>query len=219
MPLLRIALTVDQWDAQREKCVPPLDQLRAMPPSSGSTHQGGAGDAVEDECDSGAAHSGAPNTLERRGRRSCTVRIHLASCKYTVCESSKLCLMWNIEHRLRALASLCCTRVHHVAVREVRERLGWVEADDDASAHVFWCDTSAGTERLSRLTRPQKLNHFPGMLAIARKKGLARCLAGMRCGAVLMRPRGRWYCAATGTPELEQRLGYMQDRVPWPLRL
>ena len=68
------------------------------------------------------------------------------------------------------------------AVRVVQKQLGWAEAEDEA-AHVFWCDTSAGTERLVRLARPQKLNHFPGMLEIARKKGLARNLAHMRCAA------------------------------------
>ena len=66
-----------------------------------------------------------------------------------------------------------------LAVRVVQRQLGWAEVDDE-DAHLFWCDTSAGTERLVRLARPQKLNHFPGMLEIARKKGLARNLANMR---------------------------------------
>ena len=66
------------------------------------------------------------------------------------------------------------------AVRVVQRQLGWAEVRDE-DAHLFWCDTSAGTERLVRLQRPQRLNHYPGMLEIARKKGLARNMANMRC--------------------------------------
>jgi hypothetical protein len=66
------------------------------------------------------------------------------------------------------------------AVRVVQRQLGWAEVGGE-DARLFWCDTSAGTERLVRLARPQRLNHFPGMLEIARKKGLARNLANMRC--------------------------------------
>ena len=72
------------------------------------------------------------------------------------------------------------------AVRVVQRQLGWAEVGDE-DAHLFWCDTSAGTERLVRLARPQRLNHYPGMLDIARKKGLARNLANMRCVSVYVR--------------------------------
>ncbi|KAL4856100.1 Tubulin polyglutamylase ttll6 [Chlorella vulgaris] len=64
-------------------------------------------------------------------------------------------------------------------LRVVQEQLGWEEDDDDEDAHVFWCDTSAGTERLMSMSPPQRLNHFPGMREIARKKGLARNLGNM----------------------------------------
>lgn len=164
--------------------LPPLDQLRAMSLSSGPTNQNGLRDTGADERDSGDSPAGGNcNTLGRR-RRRCTVRIHLASCKYPVCESRVPSLIPNINtSQIDAFIAVHCTNAgfHCAAVREVREQLGWAEAEGDA-AHVFWCDTSAGAERLARLTRPQKLNHFPGMLAIARKKGLARCLASMRCG-------------------------------------
>ena len=40
------------------------------------------------------------------------------------------------------------------AVRVVQRQLGWEEGDDE-DAHLFWCDTSAGTERLVRMSRPQ----------------------------------------------------------------
>eukprot|EP00887_Chlorella_sp_A99_P003580 scaffold7.g3580.t1 len=64
-------------------------------------------------------------------------------------------------------------------LRIVQFKLGWEEVADE-SAHLFWTDTSSGTERLIRVRRPQKLNHFPGMLEIARKKGLARSLGHMQ---------------------------------------
>lgn len=39
-------------------------------------------------------------------------------------------------------------------MRVVQRQLGWLEVDDE-DAHVHWCDTSASTERLVRLARPQ----------------------------------------------------------------
>lgn len=47
-------------------------------------------------------------------------------------------------------------------MRIVARKLGWVEVGGDAPWQVCWTDTSSGTERLMRLRRPQKLNHFPG---------------------------------------------------------
>jgi hypothetical protein len=67
------------------------------------------------------------------------------------------------------------------AVRVVQRQLNWEETDED-DAEILWSDTSAGTDRLVRLSRPQKLNHFPSMSEVARKKGLARNLANMRSG-------------------------------------
>ncbi|GAB4815434.1 hypothetical protein N2152v2_002480 [Parachlorella kessleri] len=65
-------------------------------------------------------------------------------------------------------------------LRVVAKKLGWVEVGDEAQWHVCWTDTSSGTDRLMRVRQPQKLNHFPGMLEIARKKSMARNLANMR---------------------------------------
>ena len=45
--------------------------------------------------------------------------------------------------------------------------------------HVTWVDTSVSFERVSRMTRLQKINHFPGMLELVRKAGTARNLNKM----------------------------------------
>ena len=45
-------------------------------------------------------------------------------------------------------------------VREVIRKKGWVEVDEEADWQLCWTDTSVGLERLLKLTKTQKINHF-----------------------------------------------------------
>jgi len=64
-------------------------------------------------------------------------------------------------------------------VRMVQKKLGWKEVGDDDDWQVYWTDTSVSIERIMRLKRTQKINHFTGMLEICRKKSLARNIGKM----------------------------------------
>ena len=64
-------------------------------------------------------------------------------------------------------------------VREVIRKKGWVEVDEEADWQLCWTDTSVGLERLLKLTKTQKINHFSGMLEICRKKSLCRNIENM----------------------------------------
>eukprot|EP00304_Pavlova_gyrans_P010249 CAMPEP_0206046194 /NCGR_PEP_ID=MMETSP1466-20131121/17986_1 /ASSEMBLY_ACC=CAM_ASM_001126 /TAXON_ID=44452 /ORGANISM="Pavlova gyrans, Strain CCMP608" /LENGTH=472 /DNA_ID=CAMNT_0053421165 /DNA_START=1 /DNA_END=1416 /DNA_ORIENTATION=+ len=81
--------------------------------------------------------------------------------------------------RLRADLSLC----KYDAVWRAMRSMGWdmlgedeVESDD---WNVFWTDNSVSQERAMRLRPMQRINHFPGMLELARKAGTARNLNRM----------------------------------------
>ena len=69
------------------------------------------------------------------------------------------------------------------SVRKTTEQLGWssylpedCKAGSGLSRRVFnvcWCDSSVTTNRVMKLGRMQKINHFPGMLDLVRKAGTA----------------------------------------------
>ena len=65
------------------------------------------------------------------------------------------------------------------SVRVARTRLGWREASNGEDCQIVWCDPAVGPERFMRLSCAQKINHFPGMLEICRKRSLARHLQRM----------------------------------------
>ena len=58
-------------------------------------------------------------------------------------------------------------------VRLVLKKLSWKEAGDDDPWHIYWTDTSVTIDRVMRLSKTQKINHFSGMLEICRKKRLS----------------------------------------------
>ena len=70
------------------------------------------------------------------------------------------------------------TNCKYDVVYESAEELGWrpVFDDDNIEWNLFWTDTSVSTERVMRLQKFQKINHFPGMYQICRKGDLARSL-------------------------------------------
>ena len=65
-------------------------------------------------------------------------------------------------------------------VRTVLKKLSWKEVGDDDHWHLYWTDTSVAIERVMRLSKTQKINHFTGMLEICRKKRLSLNLGRMR---------------------------------------
>ena len=64
-------------------------------------------------------------------------------------------------------------------VRDVIHKKGWTEVDEEADWQLCWTDTSVGLERLLKLKKTQKINHFSGMLEICRKKSLCRNISNM----------------------------------------
>uniref|UniRef100_A0A0C3SK12 Tubulin--tyrosine ligase-like protein 9 n=1 Tax=Guillardia theta (strain CCMP2712) TaxID=905079 RepID=A0A0C3SK12_GUITC len=66
-------------------------------------------------------------------------------------------------------------------VEEAVNSLGWVVSRDEKQTDwdLFWTDTSVSEERVMRLKRFQKINHFAGMNILARKVGMAKVLRRM----------------------------------------
>ena len=64
-------------------------------------------------------------------------------------------------------------------IRAARDR-GWRIVEEEEGAHVFWVDVSGVLDRLGKLKRWQRMNHFPGMSNVARKNRLAQNLEKMR---------------------------------------
>ena len=60
--------------------------------------------------------------------------------------------------------------------------LGWKlsKDEDDENWDVWWTDGGCPPEKLSKMKGFQKINHFPGMVAISRKNQLARNLTRMK---------------------------------------
>lgn len=51
--------------------------------------------------------------------------------------------------------------------------------DENKEWDLYWCDTGVTVERLYKMKAYQRVNHFPGMYALARKDHLARNLKKM----------------------------------------
>ena len=83
--------------------------------------------------------------------------------------------------RYRRLKALLLSK--YDSVWNTTKVLGWDPhaADDEEANHynVCWSDTSVTLERIMRMGRLQKINHFPGMLELVRKAGTARNLNKM----------------------------------------
>lgn len=82
---------------------------------------------------------------------------------------------------MKLRANLSCTK--YEAVREAVEAMGWeaIGADEEETDdwNIFWTDGAVSLERATKLRLLQRINHFPGMLELARKAGTARNLNRM----------------------------------------
>ncbi|CAG9319004.1 unnamed protein product [Blepharisma stoltei] len=67
-------------------------------------------------------------------------------------------------------------------IQEVANILGWKLSfdPDDTEADVYWQDCALPPEKLSQLKTFQRINHFPGMYAVARKDHLGKNLKAMK---------------------------------------
>ena len=87
------------------------------------------------------------------------------------------------HRRQRKLSSLLLSK--YDAVWQTTEVLGWTAyaADQEEQCkttyNVCWSDTSVALERIMKMGRLQKINHYPGMLELVRKAGTARNLNKM----------------------------------------
>ena len=85
--------------------------------------------------------------------------------------------------RQRKLVALLLSK--YDSVWSTTEELGWTPHAADAEEevgkkyHVCWSDTSVSLERIMKMGRMQKINHYPGMLELVRKAGTARNLNKM----------------------------------------
>ena len=64
----------------------------------------------------------------------------------------------------------------------LKKRLGWRLSSDPESNRfdLWWTDGAVEPEKLARMEPYQKINHFPGMYALARKNFLARNLTKLK---------------------------------------
>ena len=84
--------------------------------------------------------------------------------------------------RTKKLKALLLSK--YESVLNATEALGWTvldteEYEETHQWNVCWSDVSVSLERIMRMGRMQKINHFPGMLELVRKAGTARNLNKM----------------------------------------
>jgi tubulin polyglutamylase TTLL6/13 len=85
--------------------------------------------------------------------------------------------------RTKKLCALLLSKYDEVCGQA--EAMGWTTVsvtlgeEEPVDYNVCWSDTSVSLERVMRMSRMQRINHFPGMLELVRKAGTARNLNKM----------------------------------------
>jgi tubulin polyglutamylase TTLL6/13 len=66
-------------------------------------------------------------------------------------------------------------------LKSCAEKFGWLVTyeEEDTNFNLFWIDTGVAAERLMKLKRYQKINHFPNMSFLARKARMGKTLNRM----------------------------------------
>lgn len=130
----------------------------ASGPEDGSAMSKDGSEADEGECEPReAAPRRAPPRLSDRPvhQRHVRLALDLSACKYDAVRDAALAMGWRV-----------------------------LEPDEGEEGgggewNVYWTDVSVSLERVMRLRPLQRINHFPGMLELARKAGTARNLNRM----------------------------------------
>ncbi|XP_009881346.1 PREDICTED: tubulin polyglutamylase TTLL6 [Charadrius vociferus] len=78
-----------------------------------------------------------------------------------------------------SVPSINLTTCKYESVRRAARCCGLKEAGENEEWTVYWTDYSVSLERVMKMKRFQKINHFPGMIEICRKDLLARNLNRM----------------------------------------
>jgi len=79
--------------------------------------------------------------------------------------------------RKRRKVVINLSNCRYPVLEEAAAELNWtVTRDDKAEWDLFWTDTSVSEERVLRLKKSQRINHFVGMHTLARKTSMARLL-------------------------------------------
>ena len=85
--------------------------------------------------------------------------------------------------RMRKLRCLLLSKYEEVWAQA--EGLGWTPLEFDegqpepTNYHICWSDNSVTLERVMKMGKLQRINHFPGMIELVRKAGTARNLNRM----------------------------------------
>ena len=74
------------------------------------------------------------------------------------------------------------TNCRYEVVHSCCKARGWKTCTDEDNKdwNIYWTDTSVATERVMKMHKYQKINHFPGMNQLTRKGSLARSIGRMR---------------------------------------
>lgn len=113
---------------------------------------------------------------KEKKKKKKSVTINLQSCKYDLRAPSPFLFSFAL-FRVSCLSEWKCPSN---AVRRVVEHLGWKEVGEGEESLLLWSDVTVGQEKLMRLSRAHKVNHFPGMQELARKRPLARNISRMQ---------------------------------------
>ena len=91
----------------------------------------------------------------------------------------------NIMHlifwlKLKKKLWVCLENCKYDLIKRVTGEAGFKVVEEDEQWNLHWIDTSVSIERVMRMKKFQKINHFPGMAEISRKDFLAKNLTRMQ---------------------------------------
>jgi hypothetical protein len=84
------------------------------------------------------------------------------------------------KRRFRKKLCVCLDNCKYELVARVSSKLGFHAVAEDEAWNLHWIDTSVSIERVMRMKKFQKINHFPGMTEICRKDLLSKNLGRMQ---------------------------------------